>query len=162
MESPSLPEIAMSGYRNIVVAIDLSEESGAIIAKARDAAGPDATLHLVYVQEPLEAVYLGVVPYGPVFLGMEQVEGRLQKELRDKLSHWASRFDIAEAHVRFLAGTPAREIHRFAEEQGADLVVLGTHGQKGVQILLGSTANSVLHGANCDVLVVRVGQQDDA
>jgi universal stress protein A len=41
-------------------------------------------------------------------------------------------------------------------------VVLGTHGQKGVQILLGSTANSVLHGANCDVLVVRVGQQDDA
>ena len=37
-----------------------------------------------------------------------------------------------------------------------DDVVLGTHGQKGVQLLLGATANSVLHGSSCDVLAVRV------
>ena len=37
-----------------------------------------------------------------------------------------------------------------------DLIVLGTHGQKGVQLLLGATANSVLHGSCCDVLAVRV------
>ena len=37
-----------------------------------------------------------------------------------------------------------------------DLIVLGTHGQKGVQLLLGATANSVLHGSSCDVLSVRV------
>jgi universal stress protein A len=37
-----------------------------------------------------------------------------------------------------------------------ELIVLGTHGQKGVQLLLGATANSVLHGADCDVLAVRV------
>jgi len=37
-----------------------------------------------------------------------------------------------------------------------DLIVLGTHGQKGVQLLLGTTANSVLHGSNCDVLAVRI------
>lgn len=150
----------MTGYRNIVVAIDLSEESGAIIGKARAAAGPDSTLHLVYVQEPMEAVYLGVVPYGPVFLGMDQVEDRLQKELKDKQARWAVEFGIAAANTHFLSGTPAREIHRFADEKGADLIVLGTHGQKGVQLLLGSTANSVLHGAECDVLVVRVGQRD--
>lgn len=151
----------MTGYQNIVVAIDLSEESGAIIAKAKDAGGPDADVHLVYVQEPMEAVYLGVVPYGPVFLGMDQVEDRLQKELKQKLVRWASDHGIAAEKAHFLSGTPAREIHRFAEEHNADLIVLGTHGQKGVQLLLGSTANSVLHGANCDVLVVRVGRRDD-
>jgi len=150
----------MSGYRNIVIAIDLSEESGAIISKAIAAAGENASMHLVYVQEPMEAVYLGVVPYGPVFLGMDQVEDRLQKELKDKQASWASEHGIAAENTHFLSGTPAREIHRFAEENGADLIVLGTHGQKGVQLLLGSTANSVLHGAQCDVLVVRVGSKE--
>lgn len=151
----------MSGYRNIVIAVDLSEESGAIIRKALDAAGTGASMHLVYVQEPMEAVYLGVVPYGPVFLGMDQVEDRLQKELKDKQANWAAEHGIPAENTHFLSGTPAREIHRFAKEQEADLIVLGTHGQKGVQLLLGSTANSVLHGARCDVLVVRVGPKDD-
>jgi universal stress protein A len=38
-----------------------------------------------------------------------------------------------------------------------DLIVMGTHGQSGLKLLLGSTANSVLHGAGCDILAVRVG-----
>ena len=151
----------MTGYRKIVVAIDLSEESGAIIRKAVDVAGEGAEVSLVYVQEPMEAVYLGVVPYGPVFLGMDQVEDRLQKELKDKQANWAREFGIPADNTHFLSGTPAREIHRFAAEGEADLIVLGTHGQKGVQLLLGSTANSVLHGAECDVLVVRVGSRDE-
>lgn len=146
----------MAGYRKIVVAIDLSEESGTIVGKALELAHENAEVHLVYVQEPMEAVYMGVVPYGPVFVGMDQVEDRLQKELRDKLSGWASQFGLDDANVHFLNGSPAREIHSFAEENGSDLIVLGTHGQKGVQLLLGSTANAVLHGANCDVLAVRI------
>jgi universal stress protein A len=40
------------------------------------------------------------------------------------------------------------------------LIVIGTHGQKGLQLLLGSTANAVLHGAGCDVLAVRIGAGD--
>ena len=56
----------------------------------------------------------------------------------------------------FLNATPAREIHRFADERGMDLIELGKHGQTGVQLLLGATANSVLHGSSCDVLAVRV------
>ena len=63
---------------------------------------------------------------------------------------------MPETSRHFLNGTPAREIRRFAEENGMDLIVLGTHGQKGVQLLLGATANSVLHGSSCDVLAVRV------
>ena len=153
----------MSGFKRILVAVDLSEESGYIIARAMEVAAEDSEIHLVYVQEPMEAVYMGVVPYGPVFLGMDQVEDRLQKELKGKLASWADQHGIPADHAHFLNGSPAREIHRFADEHGTDLIVLGTHGQRGVQLLLGSTANSVLHGAKCDVLAVRVqgGDVDD-
>ncbi len=37
-----------------------------------------------------------------------------------------------------------------------DLIIIGTHGQHGIALLLGSTANAVLHGVSCDVLAVRV------
>ena len=146
----------MAEYRKVAIAVDLSEESEAIIRKALDVAAEGADIHILYVQEPMEAVYMGVVPYGPVFLGMDQVEDRLQKELKDKLLGWSKQAGIPESNAHFLAGSPAKEIHRFSEEKGCDLIVIGTHGQKGVQLLLGSTANSVLHGASCDVLAVRV------
>ncbi|MEM7366668.1 MAG: universal stress protein, partial [Pseudomonadota bacterium] len=55
-----------------------------------------------------------------------------------------------------LGGRPAAEIHRIVEAEKIDLIVMGTHGQSGLQLLLGSTANSVLHGVTCDVLAVRV------
>ena len=146
----------MSGYQKIAVAIDLSSESNAILQRAADVSAPDGEIHLLYVQEPMDSVYMGVVPYGPVFVGMDEVEENLRSELREKLDGIGEKYDIPKNARHFLNGTPSREIHRFAEENGMDLIVLGTHGQKGVQLLLGATANSVLHGSSCDVLAVRV------
>jgi universal stress protein A len=87
---------------------------------------------------------------------MDQVEEKLTAELKGKLDSLGEEHGVPEAHRHFLSGSPTREIHRFADENDVDLIVLGTHGQKGVQLLLGSTANSVLHGAGCDVLAVRI------
>ncbi len=102
----------MSGYSRIVVAVDLSSESAPIIARARDVAARGAEIHLVYVQEPMDSVYLGVVPYGPVFVGMDQVEGRLRDELTEKLRTLGREYGIPESRQHFLSGTPAKEIHR--------------------------------------------------
>jgi len=154
-EQPDL-EKDMSGYKRIAVAIDLSSESSAIVKRAVDVAAPESVIHLLYVQEPMDSVYMGVVPYGPVFVGMDEVEENLRSELKEKLDDIGEKFNVPEAARHFLNGTPAREIHRFAEENDMELIVLGTHGQKGVQLLLGATANSVLHGSSCDVLAVRV------
>jgi len=149
----------MSGYRKIAVAIDLSSESKAILERAKGVSAPESEIHLIYVQEPMDSVYMGVVPYGPVFVGMDEVEENLRSELQDKLDAVGEKYGIPAEARHFLSGTPAREIHRFAEENGMDLIVLGTHGQKGVQLLLGATANSVLHGSCCDVLAVRVFEE---
>jgi universal stress protein A len=77
--------------------------------------------------------------------------------LKEKLQNLGESHSIPADHLHILHGSPAHEIHRFAENHDIDLIVIGTHGQKGLQLLLGSTANSVLHGAGCDVLSVRVG-----
>lgn len=150
----------MAGYKILAVAIDLSSESSIIIQRAVDVASEGSKVHLVYVQEPMDSVYMGVVPYGPVFVGMNEVEENLKAELRGRLDALGEKFAIAAECRHFLNGAPAKEIHRFVDENDVDLVVLGTHGQKGVQLLLGSTANSVLHGSNCDVLAVRIEDND--
>jgi universal stress protein A len=154
------PEKLMAAYQKIAIAVDLSNESPLIIEKAFEVAAPGAEFHLLYVQEPMDSVYLGVVPYGPVFVGMDQVEGRLKNELEENLKRLGERFGIQGAQQHFLSGTPAKEIRKFSEDNEIELLVIGTHGQKGVQLLLGSTANSVLHGSPCDVLAVRVRAED--
>ena len=146
----------MSNYSKILVAVDLSDESTQVVKKAMQAGDSDSDYHLVFVQEPMDSVYLGAVPYGPVFVGMEEIESRLKNELVSRMQSLGEQFGISESHQHILSGNPAAEIRRFADENSVELVVMGTHGQKGVQLLLGSTANSVLHGVCCDVLAVRI------
>ena len=53
-------------------------------------------------------------------------------------------------------GSPKTEIVRVANENKVDLIIVGSHGRHGLALLLGSTANGVLHHATCDVLAVRL------
>jgi universal stress protein A len=53
-------------------------------------------------------------------------------------------------------GVPKQEIIHIAEQQQVDLIVLGSHGRHGLALLLGSTANAVLHYAKCDVMAIRL------
>jgi nucleotide-binding universal stress UspA family protein len=63
---------------------------------------------------------------------------------------------IPVQHV-FLEGDPASEIVRYGRDNGADLIVMGTHGRTGVErMLLGSVAEKVLRDASCSVLVVKL------
>lgn len=63
---------------------------------------------------------------------------------------------IPSDRVYLEQGNPATEIKAKAEQIQADLIVIGTHGRHGLGLLLGSTANGVLHGVECDVLTVRI------
>jgi len=150
-------ENAMTTYQKILVAVDLSSESKLVLEKAQQIAGPDADLHVVYVQEPMDNVYVGIVPQSAAFSGLGDLEAQLGEELKEKLSALGDKFGLPSERLHILHGSPAHEIHRFAKDHASELIVIGTHGQRGLQLLLGSTANSVLHGASCDVLSVRIG-----
>ena len=147
----------MDTYQKILVAVDLSNESEAVLTKAHLIAGSNADIHLVYVQEPMDNIYVGLVPQSAAFSGLGDLEAQLCEELKQKLTALGSKFNVSAENLHILNGSPANEIHRFASENDIQLIVIGTHGRKGIQLLLGSTANAVLHGAGCDVLSVRVG-----
>ena len=146
----------MTTYKRILVAVDLSSESAMVMKKAQTIARPDAEIHLVYVQEPMDNVYVGIVPQSAAFSGLGDIESQLGEELNQKLQALGEKFDLPSENLHILHGSPANEIHRFAKEHETQLIVIGTHGQKGLQLLLGSTATAVLHGAVCDVLSVRI------
>ena len=60
----------------------------------------------------------------------------------------------ADQHI--VLGHPAQEMHNLAKQENIDLIVVGSHGRHGLALIFGSTSNSVLHGASCDVLAVRI------
>jgi universal stress protein A len=80
-------------------------------------------------------------------------------EAKKRLHKLAVELSVSEDNVWLEMGSPKAEIVRVAEENKVDLIVVGSHGRHGLALLLGSTANGVLHHTRCDVLAVRL--QDD-
>jgi len=143
----------MSEYRHILVAVDLTEESVQVTQRAcalRTAFS--AELSCVHVIEPLSLAYGGDIP-----MDLSTIQDQIQDTAKSHLAEFAKSLAIAPENQHLIFGRPETEIHALAKEIEADLIVVGSHGRAGLALLLGSTANGVLHGATCDVLAVRVG-----
>lgn len=143
-------------YNNILVAVDTSDESEHIMNTAKRLMGSEgASMTIVTVIQPLTGFYVDLYST----LGDPKgIESHAVKQAQTSLSELASRHGVSQDSIEVVVGTPAKEIRKLAESRGVDAIVLGTHGQHGLGLMLGSTANAVLHGAGCDVLSVRVGK----
>ena len=143
----------MADYHRILLAVDLTEECRRVATRANALAGRSgAELHIVHVIEPLSLAYGGDIP-----MDLSTVQDQIHEQARSHLADFAGSFGIDEDRRHLVFGRPESEIHRIAEDEAMDLIVVGSHGRHGLALLLGSTANGVLHGASCDVLAVRVG-----
>ena len=146
----------MSDYRRIVLAVDLTEESNVVADRARRLSQVfGAELHLVHVIEPLSLAYGGDIP-----MDLSTVQDQIHDQAKSHLAEFGTRLGVPEERQHLIFGRPESEIQRTAQAVGADVIVVGSHGRHGLALLLGSTANGVLHGASCDVLAVRVGRED--
>jgi len=146
----------MADYHRIMLAVDLTEESNRVAERAvRLAQVFDAELHVVHVIEPLSLAYGGDIP-----MDLSTVQDQIHDQARSHLAEFAASLDIPAERQHLIFGRPESEIQRTAESVEADVIVVGSHGRHGLALLLGSTANGVLHGASCDVLAVRVGQSN--
>jgi universal stress protein A len=92
----------------------------------------------------------------PVASGAISFEEEALKQALSHLTDLGARYGVAEQDIYVVLGAPALEIRESSREFAADLIVIGTHGRHGLGLLLGSTANGVLNGVDCDVLAVRV------
>ncbi|MFT7219579.1 MAG: universal stress protein A [Candidatus Azotimanducaceae bacterium] len=144
----------MGEYKHILVGVDLTVESRDVSRRAcalGSALG--AKLSCVHVIEPLSLAYGGDIP-----MDLSTIQEQIQDTATSHLAEFAKTLGIPEEDRHLIFGRPETEIHTLANEIGADLIVVGSHGRHGLALLLGSTANGVLHGAPCDVLAVRVGE----
>lgn len=144
-------------YHHILVAVDLTKDSHKVLERAVAIAERNngAKISIIHTLEPLGFAYGGDIP-----MDLTSIQDQLDDHAKKRLA------EIAETHVpsedqHVLVGMPDTEIHRFAQENDVDLIVVGSHGRHGFALLLGSTSTGVLHGAQCDVLAVRVGQKGE-
>jgi nucleotide-binding universal stress UspA family protein len=154
----SFPGDVLCRFHQILLPTDFSEASRPALTYAAAFARPcNSEVTLIHVIEP--------PPY-PEF-GYAHVpvkEARLKREVSNKLD--ASCRELSQTGVRasqvIRTGSAFREIAEQAREQGADLIVIGTHGRGAIaHALLGSTAERVVRHAPCPVLVVRQGPLRD-
>ena len=136
-------------YKKILFATDFSPASDAALeyatSLARDAG---ATLVVLHVEElPLpyagSEVYLTQLAYP-------------DPEIRRRLEAIVPTDPSVRCQHRLVQGVPADDIPRVANEEGADLIVIGTHGRTGLtRVLMGSVAEAVLRRASCPVLTLK-------
>ena len=142
----------MAAYRKILVLLDLSDGSEQVAAAGRDiAACSKAAVVVLHVVE-----FVPVEPIGESLMPTAQIEDDLTVRARANLAALLPRVGLAAAAARVEAGNTKMEILRVAEEEQADLIVLGSRERHGLAILVNFTEDTVLHAAHCDVLAVRL------
>ncbi|ARS51563.1 universal stress protein [Kushneria konosiri] len=146
-------------YQHVLVAVDLTRDSGLVLARAIRIArrNQNARVSIMHTLEPLGFAYGGDIP-----MDLTSIQDQLDGHARDRLAEIADAHGIPREDQHVVVGMPDAEIHRFAGERDVDLIVVGSHGRTGFALLLGSTSTGVLHGAKCDVLAVRVGADGEA
>jgi nucleotide-binding universal stress UspA family protein len=146
----------MNTPRNILVPIDLGDHAKEVLDYAAAlAAKLDAKLHVRHaVSWPL----LGTeIPASVTDQAMNEIVALHRKDLDQLVASYDGKAPIASTELQ--TGDPRTLIVQGAAQVHADLIVMGTHGRRGVsRLLIGSVAEQVARTAPCPVLLVRSGQ----
>ena len=141
-------------YKRLLVAIDLGAASDKIATKAATMArNQQAEIHLVHIVEPLSLTY-GV----DLHLDTSELQREINEQAEVHLAELAKQLSIPTQHCHLRRGRPEHDIPTLATHIAADLIVIGSHGRWGFELLLGTTTDNVLSAADCDVLAIRVGR----
>ncbi len=141
--------------RNVLFPTDFSEGAlGALphaVDLAKNCGAKLYMLHVIYDIAIASGLY---VPHVSVDEMYKELESGAAKELEN--FGLEERKGIKDMYYSVLRGVPYEEILKFAQEKNIDIIVLGTHGRKGLdRFLFGSTAEKVVRYATCPVLTVR-------
>lgn len=139
----------MGEYHNILLATDLSEQSHRVAHRAGHLAKAfSAQLHIIHVIEPIPAYAMG-------YVDIDDIQKTRVKEAKVLIEQLCTKCKIKPTSQLIEQGITTTHILATAQKLKNDLIVVGSHGASGLARLLGSTASSVIHKADCDVLTVR-------
>ncbi len=139
-------------YQHVLIAVDSSPEADQVLTKGLALAKPwgcrISVLHAMELPVPM----VGEMALVDTYFNAEEYA----KLIRETLSARIQKANLSLENLHIEAGLPASKVVSYAEQQGADLIVTGSHGKHGLSLLLGSVASGILHKAKCDVFVVRI------
>ena len=142
----------MGAYQQLLVAIDLNADSRAIAAKSAALALKwQARMCLLHVIE-----FVPVEPMSDALVPVVQIDDQIVARSRLQLVELGASMGLPAEDCLLASGNVKSEILRQARALKADLIVLGCRERHGLSILVNLTEDTVLHGAPCDVLAMRM------
>jgi nucleotide-binding universal stress UspA family protein len=144
----------MVNFKNILFPVDMSESALAVVPFVQSIAGLyESDIHLLYVARSVE--YLSVIQIeAPTLVSFNsELFDSAQKSLAEfKEAHFGNREYIKTAVI---LGYPSEEILGYVARKNIDLVIMGTHGRRGLEkVLFGSVAEQVVKTSPAPVLVI--------
>ncbi len=134
-------------YHHILLATDMSVEGKKVAQAACEFSIKfDAKLSLVHIVEQT-GFYFGLTE--------KEVNNSLMENAQKKMEEFVTPLNIPLDDCHLKIGSAKKEIFQLAKKLDIDLIIIGSHGIHGLTSVLGGTANTILHGAKCDVTVVR-------
>lgn len=147
----------MYRHKHILVAADLIDhDDHPVIERAQEiASAAGAQVSLLHV---IEFMYNYGAPWG--IENNSEWQEEVFQQAQEKMKAIAEKLNVPKERQFIEVGQAKKIILEKTKELDADLIIVGSHGRHGVGLFLfGSTANSVLQNAKCDVLAVHVGQK---
>lgn len=140
----------MAIYKRILFATDLTQEAHRHVdMKVRNLADIyEAELHCTHAVESLSAVAYQ-------YIGTVEIQDQLVEEAEKEMKKVCDAIGVNDEYRHVRVGHPKTEIIDLAQELKVDLIIVGSHGRHGLSAIVGSTCNAIIHGAHCDVLVLR-------
>ena len=142
----------MRDIRQIVVPVDFADHTDKLVEYAANMAGKlSAVTHFIHVVEFYPGNSMTTLSY------IQQYEERLLADVRIRMSNLLEENSerCRGCTGKVVVGDPVDTIIQYAREKDSDLIIMSTHGSKGLEkILLGSVAERVLKGAHCPVLIM--------
>jgi nucleotide-binding universal stress UspA family protein len=147
---------------NILVATDFSECSAAALNYGRALARQfGARLHVLHVVEMAVTGGFGIDGYVGPMVDMQSTIEESEKAQLEALITADDRAALGAKTIIRSFETPARAIDEYARAERIDLIVIGTHGRRGLShLVMGSVAEKVVRSAFCPVLTVRTPEHE--
>jgi universal stress protein A len=151
----------MAVYQRILLAVDLTPDSLLIGQRARAlAAALDVELEIIHVVEPIPPV--APIPADPVVPVIVATQTELIETAQAQIGRLAQELGVPETRWSVVVGNTKSEIVRAAADGKMDLIVIGSRERHGLAFLIKPTEDVVVHRAPCDVLAVRLAEEEDS
>ena len=135
--------------KSVLVPIDFSEWSYEAIAPAKEYVEAETSLTLIHVLTPLH-------PADPAAMWNTLDDNQRKQKVKAFLAEKLGEMGYKDVQIEVKIGDPSTEIVDYAKDVAADLIVLPSHGKKGIsRFLLGSVAERVVRLSPCPVLVIK-------